>query len=399
MSQVRAVRSPRVPEVDGLRGIAILLVLCHHFVWVPRPASLPDYVANSVSTLSWIGTDILLVLAGFLITRTLLEVKDSPAPVSRFYLRSAMRLIPAYAAFLLLYFHVVLPLVGDRFGFESRAAGEELWFWIPLSNWRSISGLLPFATSHLWAVALLLQLATLWPLVMRLAGESRLGKVCLGCICGALFLRVVYAGALSPETIRRLTPMRLDTMAFGAIAALCLRRGDWFDHAQRWVGVVAIAGMVAGGALLLTAGDPGPSSVSMATLGLTVLPLLVACAIFYAISQCAAQDVSASLLGSDWLGRLGRNSYAIYLVHYPLSIYAAAFWSDLIRSFGTRITWGVALMSFILGALVSYALALVVWNAIERPFYRMKAHVPYWPLPEEERVETVEIETVSTSTW
>src|ERR1700730_15650777 len=78
----------RVPELDGIRGIAVLLVLVSHF---GRPAC-PPGILNNILGFGWVGVDLFFALSGFLITGILLDSKGQPDYFRRFYLRRVFRI-------------------------------------------------------------------------------------------------------------------------------------------------------------------------------------------------------------------------------------------------------------------------------------------------------------------
>src|SRR6266404_109473 len=99
-------RSRRIPELDALRGIAILLVLIYHFVIIPgglsvASASLPAYLI-ALGKLSWSGVDLFFVLSGFLIGGILLDARTSRNYFKAFYMRRFHRILPIYLAMCLM---------------------------------------------------------------------------------------------------------------------------------------------------------------------------------------------------------------------------------------------------------------------------------------------------------
>jgi hypothetical protein len=90
----------RIPELDGLRGIAILLVLLWHAVFQIQPHSTLLTRILSLGSLSWSGVDLFFVLSGFLIGGILLDEKHSPRYFETFYARRAYRILPLYALLL-----------------------------------------------------------------------------------------------------------------------------------------------------------------------------------------------------------------------------------------------------------------------------------------------------------
>src|SRR4051812_24937304 len=104
-------RTAHYPALDGLRGVAVLMVLMHHFIrgyWTPGPI---HAFLDTFTIFMWSGVDLFFVLSGFLITGILVDAKGKPRYFRTFYARRVLRIFPLYyaALFLLL---VVLPQFG-----------------------------------------------------------------------------------------------------------------------------------------------------------------------------------------------------------------------------------------------------------------------------------------------
>ena len=85
----------RIPELDSIRAIAILLVIgCHYAGFCSLLGGLPSY--------GWIGVDIFFVLSGFLITSILIELRCTRSPIKVFYVRRVLRIFPVYYAMILI---------------------------------------------------------------------------------------------------------------------------------------------------------------------------------------------------------------------------------------------------------------------------------------------------------
>ena len=103
-----------IPALDGLRGIAIILVMLHHFTDARPTATsylttLIDPRIGSVVFFFWTGVDLFFVLSGFLITGILLDSRDGERYFTNFYARRVLRIFPLYYLVLFLAF-VVLPM-------------------------------------------------------------------------------------------------------------------------------------------------------------------------------------------------------------------------------------------------------------------------------------------------
>src|SRR5215469_344071 len=98
-----------IPELDGVRGLAILMVVIYHAGQIQADTFVERWIKTAVC-FGWSGVDLFFVLSGFLITGILLETKSSPQYFTSFYGRRALRIFPLYYAVLVLYFHVAVPL-------------------------------------------------------------------------------------------------------------------------------------------------------------------------------------------------------------------------------------------------------------------------------------------------
>src|SRR5882762_7301897 len=96
----KSARQTHIPELDGLRGTAILLVAILHYVAVP--GSRLQYLVLRFVSIGWTGVDLFFVLSGFLIGGILLDVRNSPCRFKPFYARRIFRLIPTSSAWILL---------------------------------------------------------------------------------------------------------------------------------------------------------------------------------------------------------------------------------------------------------------------------------------------------------
>src|SRR5580700_8324906 len=108
----------RILELDGLRGIAILIVMVGHYFAVPG-AGITSFLDGYWFRLGWTGVDLFFVISGFLIGGILLDVRDSPRYFKTFYIRRFFRIIPLYYAWIGIYVLLVTMgrgLVASRIG-------------------------------------------------------------------------------------------------------------------------------------------------------------------------------------------------------------------------------------------------------------------------------------------
>ena len=126
-----------LPELDGIRGVAILLVLMFHFLGVITPAMARQsgvlLAMRRVGGMGWCGVDLFFVLSGFLITGILLDTKSTGRFFRNFYARRTLRIFPLYYAVLVAVF-VVGPLVVPAAPGDHRLIADQAWFWLYGTN-------------------------------------------------------------------------------------------------------------------------------------------------------------------------------------------------------------------------------------------------------------------------
>jgi peptidoglycan/LPS O-acetylase OafA/YrhL len=281
-------------DVEALRGISILAVLLYHLF----PAALPS---------GYLGVDLFLVVSGFLMASIYGEVDR--ASLGDFLRRRAWRLLPAYAVI------VVLTLAAAGlvlFPYEFAAMKQSalyaallipnVGFWLGDTYFQA-SEIRPLL--HLWSLGLEIQFYLLFPL---LALAWRRARWMVPAVVVISLVACLIMVEVSPRTAFFLLPFRLWEFGLGFLAAKVLasrRLRPWIDRIP-WAGCLGLLGVC----LLMAAPDLSqnhPGWIALVTCGAAV--------VFLAVGAPAA--VMQSLPGRG-LARLGRYSYALYLVHYPV---------------------------------------------------------------------------------
>ncbi len=391
----------RVPALDGLRGIAIALVMLYHFDFIydftygRESGWLIDGVVAGLAGAGWAGVDLFFVLSGFLITGILL---DSKGPVRRyfgsFYARRSLRIFPVYYAFLLLLL-LLLPLF-DELAARDALRDNFVWYALYLTNiYDAINpGLRAdfFFVGHIWSLAVEEQFYLLWPAFVFAFGRRTLMRLCVAGILIAFGLRLWFMIADLPVGLGyALMPARMDALAAGALVALAMRGEHDLALLRRWAPSVAI---VSGGAVMaygLVDGGFSPLDDWVRTAGFTVLALLFA-ALLALTLQLRERSVAASVLAHPALRWLGRYSYATYLVHLPIAVILARkfdFGEAIPAIAGStlvgELVFGAA------AAAITFSIAWLSWQVWESQFLKLKSRFPYTPV----RLETSSTDSLS----
>ena len=343
---------PHMPELDSMRGIAVLMVLFLHGMAPPLNAGLSRWgrAILSVSQHGGVGVNLFFVLSGFLITGILIASQDRPDYYRHFYTRRALRILPAlYATLLVL---LVLGWIGWRFLVVS------LLF---AANFAGALGV-PLQYPALWSLAVEEHFYLLWPALVRRFSVTAL-VVLIAAICvGTPLLRAgMFLHAHNPQN-SMYSWCNLDGLAIGALLAVWVRR-PWFrrSHLSRLAGPFLVGGVVA---YLFLIAHPGLAASSLSTLS----------------SNLASAGLLSSMLllgTSPWsfvvdrpfLKFLGFISYGLYLVHI-LAFKLVEILFD--RVFRVVINAGTPtaamLLRFVLGAGLAIGIAYVSRITLERSF-------------------------------
>jgi peptidoglycan/LPS O-acetylase OafA/YrhL len=361
--------------LDGVRGIAILLVMLFHFDMLARrdtPLAL-DVVGKRITGFGWVGVDLFFVLSGFLITGILLDTKASAHRFRNFYARRAVRIFPLYYAFLAGLF-IILPAVHApaSHDYAELRLGQG-WYWLYLTNvWvllRNGVGSSLFGTGHLWSLSIEEQFYLVWPAIIFALSRRSALAVCGAVIIAAPLVRIaMHESGFGVYAIYTFTAARVDPLAAGAALALALRSVRGRQALARAALPLACGSAVYLVALVAVLGDATNLTTGMEIFGLTP--------VFLMWSGLLARGLTCEVTLIRRIGNLaalrwtGRYSYAMYIFHWPIAVGMAA-------ELGVRtIIPGSPIASealfFALASATTALAAVTSWNLLEQPFLRLK---------------------------
>jgi peptidoglycan/LPS O-acetylase OafA/YrhL len=370
----------RILALDGLRGIAILLVLSRHSIFGMETGSTWANRLLALGRLSWSGVDLFFVLSGFLIGGILLDARESPRYYTTFYARRAYRILPLYFAitFLFLLHHLPLRVLPAAFGessplnipWLSYLTFTQSFFMIHL-GWYG-----PAAMAVTWSLAVEEQFYLVTPLMIRKFREKRLVAALLFIIIGAPFLRLLLRHVLihGDFACYVLMPCRADALCLGVLIAYMVRRpAFWNGLIVRRKLLWSITGILFVGVAFMTWRNYQQLSLPMTTWGYSWLALFYACCLLISISSFTG--VWHWILCSRWLRHLGTLAYCSYLLHYPLIQAGRRVFHALLPSYPAA--------AWLIGGLSAVALTLVLaalsWRYFEKPMLRRGHKYQYFP--------------------
>jgi peptidoglycan/LPS O-acetylase OafA/YrhL len=374
-------REEHVVPLDGLRGLAVLMVMFGHFWLAQKPVGAVQEWTYTFVQNGWVGVDLFFVLSGFLITGILLEAKGSTHYFRNFYARRILRIFPLYWGFLFVYF-VILPRVislapGSPF---ATAPGMEKWFWLYASNMLSLvpGAVLPPGLNHFWSLAVEEQFYLIWPAIVFALSMRALERTCVALVVIAFAFRLFLLTTPFHHTGGYvLLPARIDTLAIGAWLAIIARDQARRELVERWAPKAFIVALIA----LAIANLPDLRMfgyrVSMQTVGFPLLAVMAASLISIGTGKTEKTGRIRRFFSSRILVTAGKYSYAMYVFHLPLVIVM-----DMVGFHMRTLSAGnppgilAALGYSIIMSIATFVVALASWHLYEKHFLKLKRLFP-----------------------
>lgn len=340
------------PALDGLRAIAVLLVMFFHFgraAWVPG---------------GWLGVDVFFVLSGFLITTLLLREWQATRTISLkdFYVRRMLRLLPAFGAFLAIYLLLLLtfPETWLQPGQDIADAFLQTLFAITyLQNWLIAAGVEPtHSFGHIWSLAIEMQFYLVWPpllLAMLHAGMSRRAIFAVTASLAAISATaMLWSNDPSWQLMYYGTQFRAHQLLIGALAAQLLAANVITPSIVRTRAYMALLATATLSITLLTL----VANEHWTLMFLGGCQLVAVAAATVILHLTLAPDTSFTRVFA-WrpLVYLGRRSYAMYLWHLPVGYSLRGL--DLVPE-------------ALLATAITVVLAEISFRLVERPALRLK---------------------------
>jgi peptidoglycan/LPS O-acetylase OafA/YrhL len=381
LSHSREETSGRIPELDGIRGLAILLVVAWHYAGVPL-LSLPNPLAQLAGRslrLMWSGVDLFFVLSGFLIGGILLDRRMAPRYFQAFYARRFCRILPLYFLYLGSFF--LLAAAAPAFT-ASPALAPIFHDPLPIWSYATFTQNLvmareqtfgPMGLGITWSLAVEEQLYLVLPWMIRFIPPGRL-PVVLAVVGAAAPVWRVLAGPSRYLSTIVLTHYRADTLLLGVLCAYALRHERWRRaiRASRRVlyGILAVFLTVLGGlSLFRHYGFEGSPYM------FSVLAVLYGSLLLLAVTE--GRGPVTWLVRRRWLRALGGRAYCVYLIHQTVNGVAHNLVLGRPPGFGSPAEMALTAAA---GA-VTLALAEVSWRLFEKPLIDWGHSVPYGQPP------------------
>jgi peptidoglycan/LPS O-acetylase OafA/YrhL len=303
-----AVSGQHLPALDGLRGLAILIVLFWHYY---SPAWFPG----------WIGVDLFFVLSGYLITAKLVATAGRPDYYSAFYLRRILRVFPLYYAILIaFYLSVHFFMKKENLPTISFYTTHWLNFFTFTQNWTIIRfnpALTDRSLEQTWSLAIEEQFYLLWPFALTLLPKNSYRLyIFIALILLVLIGRIIcYFNAPSADHLFYFnTFLRLDAILAGAAIFQIQLLNINIPHRLPGYAMGSLGLLIVAGCILEK--NVSGTNTFFQTIGFTLVALFFACLLFLTVHPSG--KTLTRWFQWPFLRYCGKISYGLYLFHYPI---------------------------------------------------------------------------------
>jgi len=349
------------PALDGLRGVAILLVVFLH-----------NFRFMNYFFFGWLGVDLFFVLSGFLITDILLNTLGKPHFLKNFYMRRVLRIFPLYYLTLIICL-LILPHIKSLNLNLDYYTNNQVWLWLYLQNWLYVFKE-PFGTQmllHLWSLAVEEQFYLIWPVTILLIRKP---KILFGIVTAVLLIVAITRFAIWTYKIEELaysslyTFTRIDGICIGCMLALLMRIRP--DFLKKFTPLIVFALAILNFGFYFLNYQHSYALPYLAFIGYTTFAMLFGILVYEAVA--GKSKIINFLLNNRILKFFGKISYGLYVYHWPVYILLLPFFQNLFINKGIVSNRNAEIGSSVIVTIIAVIISLISYHYFERYFLKLK---------------------------
>ncbi|MER3497839.1 MAG: hypothetical protein C4308_04005 [Chitinophagaceae bacterium] len=349
---------PHYPALDGLRGLAILLVVFLH-----------NFGFLHYFFFGWLGVDLFFVLSGFLITEILLNSLEEKNFLGRFYIRRVLRIFPVYFLTLAFCIWVIPQLTTFQMTYYRQNAG---WFITFLQNWLFIFNP-PQGNStllHFWSLAVEEQFYLFWPWIILLLRKPKrlqwfLVSLLVGVMLGRYLLWILHIENLAYDSFYTFT--RIDGICVGSLIAILLKTHP--DFFKKYTTAIVLSLAALNFLMYFINRNAETRLPFLAFIGYTTFAIMFG----FLLHECitAGSKLIKLLFANHILRFFGRISYGLYVYHWPVYLLLTPVFNSIFLSvFGNENSRLMA--ASICSTMASIVISTASFYFLEKPFLKLK---------------------------
>lgn len=366
------------PALDGLRGIAILLVMWFHtscyasgqcFSFQPIDDPLTGWEHNYyiLSLLGQTGVDLFFVISGFLITAILLDTKENPGRLKNFYIRRSLRIFPLYFFVLFSYLFIYSWLGSSEI--ELKNVLTHVFY---VQNWSLNFPGADFALlGHTWSLAVEEQFYLIWPVLLYALLRLEKKEMIITCcsLIAVSWLSRFYLADIGHEKLAYTSTLsRMDALILGGLVSILRSYNPDILNKNKKIllyTAVTMTGLVIA-MIGYYAGQAHVFHHNLIKIGLTAFSILYTALLALTVINSKKSQL-IKILSSHKLQKIGQISYGLYLYHVIVMLLLINYFGPEIDSFFIR-----QLILLIPGSIISLILAYLSFKYFEKPILKLK---------------------------
>ncbi len=350
------------PALDGLRGVAILLVVILH-----------NFRFMNYFFFGWLGVDLFFVLSGFLITDILMNKLGQPHFLRNFYLRRVFRIFPLFYLTLII-FLLILPHVKSYTLHTDYYTSHQFWLWTYLQNWLFIFKA-PYGDPvllHIWSLGVEEQFYLFWPLVILLFRKPKilLAIVLLLLVAVGITRYLIWINKIEDLAYASLyTFTRIDGICIGCLLALLLRINPGFLKKNTLLLVLLMAAINFG--FYFINNRHAFTLPYLAFVGYSTFAVLFGILVYEAVT--GESRWIQFIFNNRILRFFGRISYGFYVFHWPVYM---LFYPPLLTLFRDRAHFSIKpaeLAGSLLVTGIAILISVISFRFFESPILKLKS--------------------------
>jgi len=371
----------KIEVLDGVRGLAILLVMFYHFS-IPFQHHIKtnniDILLAKILQTGWVGVDLFFVMSGFLITSILLQTRVTTSYFKNFYVRRVLRIFPLFYAVLLILI-IILPSMFIYMEKSTLVMQENsLWFWTYLVNFKiaSIGSFSGFQGGYMWSLAIEEQFYLIWPIIV-FCYHKNIARLSMIIIVLSIILRIIlmHCYGFSATSVYVLPFTHIEGLLFGACLSVIYKNGSLN---KVYSAVFYPALVISLGVLLFVLIEYKRFvfydyyTAMFGLFSVAILAALLVLKLLLALEQ-ENKVIIVNIFESRVLNKFGGLCYGLYLFHHPIGVIVNKLIPiDTFTFMGS--SFPTLFIIIILSSTSSYFVAYYSYLLFEKPFLKLKKY-------------------------